>query len=496
MRPMSGHSAVQSANHSFAHMGPLQRLVGYAGQRVGETNHPGPELNTRVAGTPFRGERVRASSRSLRRRSALAAELAQDPGRSASSPPQARSQNASRCLMFEMATPESSSGQDVPGQADDPMEHGTRNITCTMAATSLEEAPISMVLDTITGNPGAASSSLARTSIQQGPQQPQQRQEQHQQQQPPQPQPQPLQHHTAQARLSNVGQPQVRQPQESQRREPQQQLQPQLQPEAQPTLLPHLGRDMEVDAVAERAQRRRVEPAAADAVVPPPLPQPPQPAPAQSGRVWCPVATCRESSARRRGFPSNASMVNHINMHVHSGEVGLVSAWMVANRKEQCRLCRGCVAVGRGIHPTCVPVERSHARSHVQAQGHNASGESVPQPNTDELPSMAEVVAAPARTLKRVPFAARATWAQVFTRALAAAATYNSDEAWLEVLMLAKAVLLAPPRGGKKNKRAAAAFTLERLSRCEAGHRESLWEDVMARRANPHKEEDESSRRR
>ena len=115
---------------------------------------------------------------------------------------------------------------------------------------------------------------------------------------------------------------------------------------------------------------------------------------------------------------------------------------------------------------------------------------------TGELPNLADVVAAPARTLKHVPLAARAAWAQALTRALAAAAAYNSVDAWTELLMLAKTVLLAPLRAGKKNRRTAAAFTLERLSRWEAGHRESLWEDVLDRKAGPHKQEDEAARRR
>ena len=60
--------------------------------------------------------------------------------------------------------------------------------------------------------------------------------------------------------------------------------------------------------------------------------------------------------------------------------------------------------------------------------------------------------------------------------------------------MLAKCVLLAPPRGGKKNKRSSATFLLERISRWEAGHRSSLWEEAQTRKAGTHKQETEKAR--
>ena len=44
--------------------------------------------------------------------------------------------------------------------------------------------------------------------------------------------------------------------------------------------------------------------------------------------------------------------------------------------------------------------------------------------------------------------------------------------------MLPKTVLLSPPRGGKKHKQSAAAFTADRLCRWEAGERGSLWDSL------------------
>ena len=80
--------------------------------------------------------------------------------------------------------------------------------------------------------------------------------------------------------------------------------------------------------------------------------------------------------------------------------------------------------------------------------------------------------------LHHVPRASRTLWAQALTRSLAAINAYNSEDAWLELLMLPKTVLLAPPRGGRKNAKAAAAFTSDRLTRWLEGHRMTLWSDV------------------
>jgi hypothetical protein len=60
-------------------------------------------------------------------------------------------------------------------------------------------------------------------------------------------------------------------------------------------------------------------------------------------------------------------------------------------------------------------------------------------------------------------------------------------EAWTELSMLPKAVLLAPPRTGKKRKNKTAAFTLDRLCRWEAGERATLWDDLPAPLSRPHK---------
>ena len=78
--------------------------------------------------------------------------------------------------------------------------------------------------------------------------------------------------------------------------------------------------------------------------------------------------------------------------------------------------------------------------------------------------------------------AARHAWNQVLTRALAAVAHRNDVAAWLELLMLPQCVLCAPGRGGRRHRKAAAAFTLDRLQRWQEGERLSLWESRPRRR--------------
>jgi len=66
----------------------------------------------------------------------------------------------------------------------------------------------------------------------------------------------------------------------------------------------------------------------------------------------------------------------------------------------------------------------------------------------------------------------------VLTRAFSTAASLNTVAAWTELLMLSKTVLCAPPRTGKRHRKQAAAFTLDRLSRWQSGERRALWDDA------------------
>jgi len=74
-------------------------------------------------------------------------------------------------------------------------------------------------------------------------------------------------------------------------------------------------------------------------------------------------------------------------------------------------------------------------------------------------------------------------WAQCLSRALAAAAHHNDTRHWLELQMLTKCVLCAPPRAGKEHANQRLAFTRHRLQRWLDGDRAALWQDVPAYRA-------------
>ena len=95
------------------------------------------------------------------------------------------------------------------------------------------------------------------------------------------------------------------------------------------------------------------------------------------------------------------------------------------------------------------------------------------------MPSLEEVGKRQVNTWRHVPWKARGLWATVFVRAMANVAFCNTEAAWTELQMLPKAVLAAPPLKAKvDNESARAAYTLDRLSRWEAGERMTLWEDM------------------
>ncbi|CAE7388821.1 unnamed protein product [Symbiodinium natans] len=115
----------------------------------------------------------------------------------------------------------------------------------------------------------------------------------------------------------------------------------------------------------------------------------------QAAKVYCPVIGCQCSDpSRSPGWASDATMRSHIDSHLAGTLAGEVDG--------------------------------------------------LP------LPALEEIQSARTPTLRHVPTAARHTWAQVLTRALAAVAHHNDE-------------------------RAAAAFTLDRLQRWQEGEHMALW---------------------
>ena len=195
-----------------------------------------------------------------------------------------------------------------------------------------------------------------------------------------------------------------------------------------------------------------------------------------AGKVFCPVPGCLcGDPARARGWANEASMRSHIDSHLAGSLPGDVpNTWLEERQRIRCPVCGLSVSERFGVHPTCRP---------------EARGAAVDDTNPMEidglpLPTFQEIQSARTPTLRHVPAAARHMWNQLLTRALAAVVHSNDERAWRELLMLAQCVLCAPLRGGRRHKRAAAAFTLDRMQRWQEGERMALWDSrpVHARR--------------
>ena len=147
------------------------------------------------------------------------------------------------------------------------------------------------------------------------------------------------------------------------------------------------------------------------------------------------------------------------------------AAYMAQHSLDTCQVC-GLLVARRfnGAHPRCRP--------QVQAAASQAPQAPNPAPATG--PDLAEVFQARIPIQRHVPKAARSVWAQCLARALAAVACHNSLPAWRDFLMLPKAVLRPPRRGGAKRRDAAAQHTLRRCRRWLEGEREELWEPCPA----------------
>ena len=185
-------------------------------------------------------------------------------------------------------------------------------------------------------------------------------------------------------------------------------------------------------------------------------------------RVFCPVPGCPASDPTKAyGWANQTTMRAHIDAHLSGSLAGEVpSTWLQQHGRTRCLVCGLSVSDRHGVHPTCRPEARAAA---VGPHPPDAGGGAA-------LPTLATIQAGQTPTLRHVPALARHTWQQALTRALATVAHRNDERSWTEFLMLPQTVLCAPPRGGRKHRRAAAAYTLDRLQRWLDGERMSLWE--------------------
>ena len=95
------------------------------------------------------------------------------------------------------------------------------------------------------------------------------------------------------------------------------------------------------------------------------------------------------------------------------------------------------------------------------------------------VPPPPPLLAAEVPTVRHVPKVARAAWAQCLARAIASTVARNTPAAWLELLMLPKAVLVAPLRGGARHRAQLGQATKRRCLRWLDGERVELWEECV-----------------
>lgn len=81
-------------------------------------------------------------------------------------------------------------------------------------------------------------------------------------------------------------------------------------------------------------------------------------------------------------------------------------------------------------------------------------------------------------TIRQVPKELRSLWTRCLVRTVADTVFHNSEDKWLELLMLSKCVLCNPPRSGKSHKSQRVAFTRRRLESWLAGDRVALWDSL------------------
>lgn len=157
----------------------------------------------------------------------------------------------------------------------------------------------------------------------------------------------------------------------------------------------------------------------------------------------------------------------HLDDHCSGTLAGAVPAeYLAAHTLDICSVC-GLLVSQRfnGMHPRCRPQGRSEAAGRVT---HAGAGD-------PRLPDFEEIMACGAQTVRHVPSAARAAWAQCLARTVASAAALNTLGAWQELFMLAKAVLATPGRGGAKHRAQAGLAVRRRCLRWLAGERAELF---------------------
>ena len=165
-------------------------------------------------------------------------------------------------------------------------------------------------------------------------------------------------------------------------------------------------------------------------------------------------------------------MRNHLEEHAGGRFVGAIPEdFMEKHSLRQCTVCSRLLNKRFGqACPRCKPKLAPPRRD-------AAGGRDLP----GDWPTWDEVFEANIPTKAHVPQGARKLWAQCLVGALAQVHQYGDLRAWVELLMLPKAVLRSPIRGGKKNKQKLDGETKERCRVWLEGKRRELWEPLDKR---------------
>ena len=186
-------------------------------------------------------------------------------------------------------------------------------------------------------------------------------------------------------------------------------------------------------------------------------------------RYFCPVAGCLHGDTiQAKGWADLKGVRTHLGEH-YAGRFSraVPQLFLDAHKYCTCSVCGKIISQRfNGCCPSCRPTRRV-----------SASRGPIETSVVAGLPSLDDVCTTRVRLLKYIPRSARAVWGQVLSQTTANVVWHNSVQAWTELAMLPKCVLLAPPRQGKSNKSDTVAFIKLRCDRWLAGERMELWMD-------------------
>ena len=170
--------------------------------------------------------------------------------------------------------------------------------------------------------------------------------------------------------------------------------------------------------------------------------------------LYCPVPSCPKSNTSTSGWIRMQSLRRHLKEHQGRLPGAIPTEFLDYHNLKSCPICGYIIAQSLNSCRKCAPAYRAAANP-------NRSD----TPATDALPSLDEICTTRVRLFKHVPKRARALWGEVLAKAIANAVYHNMAQAWTELLMLPKCVLLTPPRQGKSNKHTSTAFIRLRYDR-------------------------------